>query len=193
MNMSDLHQYGISLRDQYVLLIAFLLVALAIVVFLGRNNFRHAWQNMKTRYSLNRLGLKQISNFQCPDGLGNYFTVDRLIMRHDGISLLVFKRYPGTIFCAEDIDEWTQMLAGRSYRFKNPLVDLDYHIKAVSACVPDVPVNGYLLFDQRARFPKGYPDRVFQLDNIPDALQRNKQQKVPASITSAWETLSALK
>ena len=178
--------------DQYVLLIALLILSLAIVVYLGRSNFRHAWLNTKTRYRLNRLGLKQLSNVRCPDGLGHYFTIDRLLMRHDGISLLVFKQYPGTIFCADDIDEWTQMLAGKSYRFKNPLVDLDYQVKAVSACVPDVSVNGFLLFDHRARFPKGHPDRVIQLDNIPDVLKRNKQHKVHASVESAWEKISEL-
>ena len=136
MTASDLSQYGISLLDQYVLLIALLLVALAVVMYLGRRNLIQAWLNAKTRYRLNRLGLKEISNFQFPDGLGNYFNIDRLIMRHDGISLLLVKQYPGSIFCAEDIDEWTQMLAGKSYRFKNPLIDLDYQVKAVSACIP---------------------------------------------------------
>lgn len=192
MTTSDLDHYGISLMDQYVLLIALLLAALAIVIYLGRNNFKHAWQNVETRYRLNRLGLKQIANFQCPDGLGNYFTVNRLVMRHDGISLLVFKPYPGSIFCADDIDEWTQMLAGKSYCFKNPLIDLDYQIKAVSARVPDVPVNGFLLFDAQAEFPKGHPDRVIRTDSIPEALKRNKNLKVQASVDAAWEELLVL-
>ena len=192
MTTSDLDQYGIPLLDQYVLLIALLMVTLAIVIYLGRNYFKHAWQNVKTRYRLNRLGLKQIADFQCPDGLGNYFTVNRLVMRHDGISLLVFKPFPGSIFCAEDIDEWTQMLAGKSYRFKNPLIDLDYQVKAVSACVPGVPVNGFLLFDAQAEFPKGHPDRVIRTDSIPEALKQNKQVKVQPSVDAAWGTLLEL-
>jgi len=192
MTTSDLDRYGLPFLGQYVLLIALLMVTLAIVIYLGRNYFKHALQNVKTRYNLNRLGLKQIADFQCPDGLGNYFTVNRLVMRHDGISLLVFKPYPGSIFCADDIDEWTQMLAGKSYRFKNPLIDLDYQIKAVSARVPDVPVNGFLLFDAQAEFPKGHPDRVIRSDSIPEALKRNKNLKVPASVDAAWEELLGL-
>jgi len=189
-----MYLYAISIFDQYALLIVSILVALlATVIYLGRSNFNHAWLNVKTRYRLNSLGLKQITNFQCPDGLGHYFTVDRLLMRHDGISLLLFKRYPGSIFCADDIDQWTQMLAGRSYRFKNPLVDLDYQVKAISARIPDVPVNGFLLFDRQAEFPKGHPDRVIRLDKIPDVLKRNKQYKVQAAVESAWKELSTLK
>ena len=193
MTTTDIYQYGISLLDQYVLLIALILVALAIVIYLGRSNFKHAWLNIKTRYRLNHLGLKHITNFQCPDGLGHYFNIDRLVMRHDGISLLVFKQYPGSIFCADDIDQWTQMLAGKSYRFKNPLVDLDHQVRAVAACIPDVPVNGFLLFDRQAEFPKGHPDRVIHLDKIPEALKLNKQHKVQACVESAWEKLRTLK
>lgn len=192
MTSSDLYQYGIS-SGQFALLIALVLVVLAVAIYLGRRKIHSAWQNIKTRYRLNHLGLKQISNFQCPDGLGQYFTIDRLVMRHDGISVLLFKRYPGSIFCADDIDQWTQMLAGKSYRFSNPLVDLDYQVKAIASCIPDVPVNGFLLFDQQAEFPKGHPDRVIQLDNIPDALKRNKENKVQSSIESAWEKLSTSK
>jgi len=193
MTASDLSQYGISLLDQYVLLIALLLVALAVAMYLGRRKLRQAWLNAQTRYRLNRLGLKEISNFQFPDGLGSYFNIDRLIMRHDGISLLLVKQYPGSIFCADDIDEWTQMLAGKSYRFKNPLIDLDYQVKAVSACIPDVPVDGFLFFDTQAEFPKGHPDRVIRSDSIPEALERNEDLKAQASVESAWEKLGALK
>ena len=197
MTSSELYQYGNSLLDNYALLItlliALILAVLAVVIYLGRRNIEHAWLNIKTRYCLKHLGLKQISNLKCPDGLGSDFIIDRLVMRHDGISLIVFKQYPGTIFCADDIDQWTQMLAGKSYRFKNPLVDLDYQVKAVSACVEDVPVNGFLFFDPQAKFPKGHPDRVIHLDNIPEALKRNKQVKVQAAVETAWEKLSTLK
>lgn len=193
MTTSDLYHYGTSLMDQYVLLIALALVTFVAVIVLGRSTIKQAWLDIKTRHHLKRLGFKQISNFQFPDGLGHYFTVDRLVMRHDGISLLVFKQYPGSIFCADDINEWTQMLAGKSYRFKNPLIDLDYQVKAISASVPDVAVNGYVFFNYQAEFPKGHPQRVIHLDNIPEALKRNKQQKVQAAVEAAWEKLSGLK
>ena len=192
MTTDDIYQYGISLLDHYALLIILALVALAIAIFMGRSSLSQAWLSLKTRHRLNRLGLKQISNFQCPDGLGNYFTIDRLVMRHDGISLLLFKQYPGSIFCADDIREWTQLLSGKSYRFKNPLIDLDYQIKAVSACIPGVPVNGFLFFDYQAEFPKGHPERVIRLDGIPESLKRNRQEKVKPAVESAWAKLGTI-
>jgi hypothetical protein len=189
MIMSDIYQVTTQIIDQYALPIALTLAALVIVIFLNRRKIKLGWLNFKTRYCLNHLGVKQKSNIQWPDGLGHYFTIDRLILRHDGISLLVYKQYPGKIFCADHIDDWTQMLGKKSYRFKNPLADLDYQIKAVSACIPDVPVNGFLFFDHLAEFPKGHPDRIIHPKKIPEELKRSKKQQVDTSVMSAWKKL----
>ncbi len=190
--MIDIDRLFAVLQDQLGLLITLVLVPLVLVVILNRRPLVAAWLNLKTRYRLNRLGLKQIADFKFPDGLGNYFTVDRMIMRPDGISLVVFKQFPGSIFCADDIEEWTQMLAGKSYRFKNPLIDLDYQIKAVSAVVPNVPVDGYLFFDHQALFPKGHPERVISLQEIPEALEKRKKSEASAGVTTAWDKLKAI-
>lgn len=177
--------------EHYVLPLGLLLLVLIFGVF-KRRSLVHSWLNLKTRRRLKRLGYAQIAKLQCPDGLGYNFVIDRLILRHDGITLLMFKKYPGKIFCADDIDDWTQMLGRKSYRFKNPFYDLECQIKAVSDCVPEVPVNGYLFFDHQATFPKGHPERVIHLNNIPQALERNKQHKVNAQVRSAWERLKEM-
>ena len=190
--MSDIFQDVIHLTDYYVLPILLILLVFAIILFLSRKRIKHNWLNLKTRSCLNQLGYKQISNFKCPDGLGYHFIIDRLILRHDGITLLIYKRYPGKIYCADQIDDWTQMLGNKSYHFKNPLYDLDYQVKAVSACVPKVPVNGFLFFDHLTEFPKGHPDRIIHLKNIPEELKRNKHDKVKTSVMSAWKNLQLL-
>ncbi len=188
--MSDIFQDIIQLIDRYALPIVLVMLAFAIIIiYLNRGGIKLHWSNLKTRYFLNQLGFKQISNLRCPDGLGHYFIIDRLVLHHDGITLLVYKRYSGKIYCAEQIDYWTQMLGSKSYRFKNPLYDLDYQVKAVSACVPKVPVNGFLFFDHLTEFPKGHPDRIIHLEKIPEELKRNKHDKVKTSVLSAWKNL----
>ncbi len=147
------------------------------------------WLNLLTTYRLNRLGVKQIKNFHCPDGFEHYFNIDRLILRPEGITLLQYKRFPGSIFCAEKIDDWTQMYEKQSFRFNNPLYDLDIQIKAVSACVPDVPVNGYLYFDFMTEFPKGHPDQVVHFKTFPDELKLNKKDSVIPKVSAAWDKL----
>lgn len=192
MNISEIFQDSINGIGIYIVPIALVLLVFVIIIYLTRRRIKHYWLNLKTRYRLNRLGFKQMVDFQCPDGLGDFFTVDRLILRHDGITLLVSKCYPGKIFCADQIDDWTQMLAKKSYRFKNPLYDLDYQIKAVSRYVPDVPVNGYLFFDHISEFPKGHPDRIIHFNNIPAGLKRNKKNEVQVPVMSAWKKLQLM-
>jgi hypothetical protein len=185
--MSEINQF----IDRHALSMALILLAFVFVLYLNWKSIRHRWLDFKTAYRLNRLGQKQVADFQCPDGLGHYFAIDHLILRRDGITLLIYKRFPGRIFCADNIDDWTQMFNRKSVRFKNPLYDLDIQIKAVSACIPGVPVNGYLFFDHRTEFPKGHPQRVVHLGNIPEQLIRNKKDQLAESVVSAWEKLLA--
>ena len=192
MNIKDIFQLDSEVISQYGFYTAVGLLLIIVITLLNRRKIKQIWLNFKTRYKLKRLGYKQLSNFQCPDGLGHYFTIDRLILRHDGITLLVSKQYPGKIYCADNIDDWTQMLGLKSYRFKNPLDDLDYQIKAVSAHIPDVPVNGFLFFDHQASFPKGHPERVIYLNKMPEELIRSKNIKVETSVMSAWERLTTI-
>ena len=187
--MSEIPQDIIQMAERYALPAVLVLLVFLIIVYLNRKKIKLSWLNIKTNYRLRRLGFKQVSNFRCPDGFGHHFAIDRLILRRDGITLLMYKSFPGKIFCAEKIDDWTQMLGRKSYRFKNPLYDLDQQVKAVSACVPDVPVNGVLFFDHQAEFPKGHPDRVIYLKNIPEGLKRTKGEKVEESVMSAWNNL----
>lgn len=166
-----------------------IVVALLTVLWINRKKLQQSWRNWQTRYCLNHLGLEQLSNVKCPDGMGHYFTIDRLLLHHDGISLLVYKQYPGNIFCSDHIDEWTQMLGQKSYNFKNPLFELDYQVKAVSTCLPDIDIDGYLFFDHNAEFPKGHPERVIHPQQIPNKLQRNHRHKVNDQVMQAWRTL----
>lgn len=187
--MNELYQDIISVLDHYALPAGLALLVLAIIVFLSGRRIKQSWLNLKTRNNLNQLGNKQIADFQCPDGLGHYSTIDRLILRNNGITLLIYKRYPGKIFCGDQINDWIQMVGKRSYRFKNPLYDLDNQIKAVSACVPGITVNGFLFFDHLTEFPKGHSDRILRLNKIPEELERNKKDKVEASVMIAWKQL----
>jgi len=187
--MNEISLDIIQIIESYALPITLVLLATAIILYLSREKIKHSWLNLKTRYRLNHLGVKQISNLKCPDGLGHYFTIDRLILRRDGITLLLYKRFPGKIFCADKIDDWTQMLGKKSYHFKNPLHDLELQVKAISECIPNVPINGFLFFDHLAEFPKGHPDRIIHLNKIPEELDHAKYDDVNGAVLSAWENL----
>ncbi|MDJ0834239.1 MAG: NERD domain-containing protein [Gammaproteobacteria bacterium] len=169
-----------------------IILGLILILLINRRRLKARWLNFKSRYCLNRLGLEQLSNVRCPDGLGEYFTIDRLLLRDNGISLLVYKKYPGKIFCADHIEEWTQMLGQKSYKFKNPLFELDYQIKAVANCFPDIDFDGYLFFDHLAEFPKGHPARVIHPQAIPDELTRSNRHQVDTTVMAVWKQLQEM-
>lgn len=187
--MHNFPQVVTQLLNTYILPIILVITAIAYLIYINRRKINLIWMGFKTRYCLNHLGLEQISNLNCPDGLDHEFIIDRILLRHDGISLVVHKKYPGKIFCAENIDDWTQMLGRKSYRFKNPLYELDYQVNAVSACLPNIPVNGFLFFDHLSEFPRGHPDRIIHPQNIPEELSRNNRHQVEVAVMSAWKNI----
>ena len=193
MNTTDMLQTITPIIEQYAIHIAAFTFTIITVLYLSRNKIKRDWFNFKIHRQLSNLGIKQLSNVHWPDGLDHYFTIDRLIMRHDGISLLMYMPYPGKIFCADNIEEWTQMIGQKSYTFKNPFNELNYQINTLSESIPDIPVNGYVFFDQLSEFPKGHPDRVIHYKEIPKELRPNKQIEVENNIEDAWETLLKIK
>lgn len=173
------------LNNDFIPVIA-IISGLFLLLFINRSSILAYWMNLKTRRCLDQLGMDQITEVKCPDGLGHEFTIDRLILRENGISLLMYKKYPGKIFCADHIDEWTQMLGQKSYTFKNPLFELDFQIKAVQACIPGIDIDGYLFFDHNAEFPKGHPQRVIHPHKIPHKLDRQHFDTIDQKVMLAW-------
>jgi hypothetical protein len=163
-----------------------IIFGLFFILYINRSSLSTYLLNQKTQRCLNHLGLDQLTNVKCPDGLGHEFTIDRLILRRNGISILMYKKYPGKIYCAEHIDEWTQMLGQKSYAFKNPLFELHFQIKALQACIPGIDIDGYLFFDHNAEFPKGHPQQVIHPKYIPKNLDRSQHIEIDQNIIQAW-------
>jgi hypothetical protein len=163
--------------------------AVLILILVNRRRLATALLGFKSRRCLDRLGIAQVNSVQCPDGLGGEFTIDRIVLHAEGISIVSAKRFPGKIFCADGIDEWTQMLGNKSFKFPNPLYELDLQIKSLESCLPGVSVDGFLFFDHQAEFPKGSPLRVFQPVSVPDRLQPNRSQSLDPELRKAWDRL----
>lgn len=193
MAMNSISQVITEIVNHQLFPVAAIILAAGVAILVSKRKNSHSLLKFTSHNCLDGLGLQQLSNVKCPDGLGQYFTIDRMILRSDGISLLIYKKYPGKIFCADHIEEWTQMLEQKSYTFKNPLFELDDKIKALSACLPDIPVNGYLFFDHKTEFPKGHPERVIHPQAIPEELDKNNRHKVNKTVMKAWNGVLSLK
>ena len=160
-----------------------------ILLLINRKKLRHSWREWKTRRRLNRIGIKQDANLEFPDGLGGSFKVDRLAMLPDSILLISFKPFSGNIYCADNIPEWTQIVGQKSFKFANPLFEMEYQIKAIRAHVPGVSVRGVVFFDHTASFPKGHPEQVLHPANIPGDLIRDNCSEPNTIVLKAWEAI----
>src|SRR5690606_19667691 len=63
----------------------------------------------------------EMKNVILPDGLGGLVEIEKIFLLEQGI--LILRDYPinGYLFGAESIEQWTQIIDGRSYKFPNPL------------------------------------------------------------------------
>ena len=175
-----------------VIIIPVLLIIVVFAAWINRIILFRAWKSWRTDRLLNNLGLEQICNLPCPDGLDGEFVLERLVKLPDEIVLIVFKRYPGNIYCAEKISQWTQVLEQKSYKFENPLFELENQMAALAGLIPGIPIRGYLFFDHSAFFPKGHPDAVLFPGNIPDKFSQYHDIKVEDDITAAWKVLAQM-
>ena len=188
----DVKQYfsQVSL-ESWAIAIAITLLALVLLLLLNRKRIANRLAQWRIQRCLDQIGLEQIRNLVCDDGLDGHYTIDRLALVADAILVISYKPYSGNIFCAERISEWTQVIEQKSFKFENPLFELENQLTSVRMVSGDVPLRGYLFFDQRATFPKGHPDNVLHPGNIPSRYMQPNIVAPASKIQAAWEALKA--
>jgi hypothetical protein len=172
--------------------VALTLLALTTILAVNWPRMRTRWLEWRTRRRLDQIGIKQIKNVVFSDGLDGEFEINRLVMLHDSILLIAFRPYSGNIYCASSISEWTQVLDQKSYKFKNPLFELESQVSAIRNYLGDVSIRGVLIFDHSARFPKGHPGQVMRPDNIPDNFLHANCPEPRSNVIRSWDALLRL-
>ena len=169
--------------------IAVVVIALLLILYLNRHKLQIHFREWRIQHCLNQIGVEQIRNLVCPDGLDGHYVIERMALTSDAILLITYKPYVGNIYCAEHIAEWTQVIGQKSFKFANPLFELDNQITALTLAVGKVPLRGFLFFSHSAVFPKDHPDSVLQPDTIPQQFQRDWSQPIKEEVQAAWEHL----
>ena len=169
-----------------------IVLALAVILWINHKRIGILFREWRIQRNLKKIGAEQIRNLVCPDGLDGYFKLDRLALTRDAILLISYKAYGGNIYCAENISEWTQVIEQKSYKFENPLFDLENQLTALRLIMGNVPLRGYLYFNHSAEFPKGHPDSVIHPGNIPESILHQNCTSPRADIQAAWEQLKLL-
>jgi hypothetical protein len=169
--------------------IAIITIAIVLILHINRHRLQTAYREWRMQRCLNQIGVEQIRDLVCPDGLDGYYHIDRLALTPDAILLIAYKPFVGNIYCAERIAEWTQVVGQKSFKFANPLFELENQITALTLTLGSIPLRGCLLFSHSAVFPKGHPDAVLQPETIPPQYRRDQGKSINEQVQAAWEHL----
>jgi|GEM_PF-695517 len=191
--MADILQQAMKLSFQYeaeFMTWSPVVVLLILALILSYANLRNWLKEQHIYRCVRRLGVAVIRNIALPDGMDGRVLIENILLTSGGIYILPIKRYCGIIFAADNIESWTQVIGKRSYKFPNPLPELDAYVMAVQNLLPAVKVEGRILVTSDANFPKGKPDRIIPVSKITDALAMDKQE-VSTQLREAWDKLNA--
>lgn len=134
-----------------------------------------------------RLGVANLKYVSLPDGLDGEIYIEHLILRHDRILIVTIKPFKGNLFGAEHIDQWTQVIGHRSYKFPNPLHQQQSDLQVIKGVLPKIHIDGLIVFTRGCLFPKGKPEGVMLFDEL-KAFRKPALEVVPL-VQDAWDYL----
>ena len=141
---------------------------------------------------LKKTGKESLHNVIIPDGLDGKIFIEYLILMPKKILLLGVKKYRGLIFAAEKIDLWTQVIGNKSYKFENPLRQLENDALALNSKIENSKIEIKVLFIKGSEFPKGKPESVVTISDIKEWSKDFTATDITAALHADWERLREL-
>ncbi len=90
---------------------------------------------------------KILMNLQIPTGDGRTTEIDLLLIHETGLYVFEMKHYKGTIYGKTSDQKWTQYFrTAPNSHFYNPILQNQYHIKALQKMFPDIPIHSLIVF-----------------------------------------------
>ena len=140
---------------------------------------------------IGRLGRSSLRHISLMDGADVPIYIEYLILQPEGLLLLIVKPFRGNIFAAEKIQNWTQVIRHHSFKFVNPLHELETNLQALRGMLPKVNIRGLVIFTQGAYFPKGKPELVCSFDELKALAEKQDKREIPEFLQQAWAQLNS--
>jgi hypothetical protein len=125
-------------------------------------------------------------DFLIPDGGESEIHVQYALLTSRGAVIVDVRDVKGHVFGSDAMEEWTVLADRQRFTFSNPQHALFDRMAAVKRLLPDVPVEGYVVFTNRADFTKGQPTHVRILDRLLEELQKEKED-MPAKFLEDFQ------
>ena len=146
----------------------------------------------KLNHLLKNIGLNSLHNITIPDGMDGKVFIENLILTPTKIILLGVKKYQGLIFAADKIDLWTQVINNKSYKFDNPLRQLERDVATLNSKIESSKIEEKVLFIKGSEFPKGKPENVVEITEIKQWKNNYNVSELSDALTADWNKLSEL-
>jgi hypothetical protein len=141
-----------------------------------------SWNQRQISQVLQSIGVIYLQDIMLPDGIEGYTYIDYLLLTPKGIVVLDINLSEGHIFGGESVDEWTQVVNKKTYKFNNPLYDNQTKCQAVRWNVKnkleennfrsgDLETQGWIAFSSAGNFPKGIPENISMIKDLNDDLE----------------------
>jgi len=157
------------MTDDLIVQFSLGVILLALLAFGSIAGYRR-WQRHRARGQLVRAfeaaSAALLKDVLIPDGSGGHLHIDFLLLTGRGLLVVDFRDAAGIVFGGEHMREWAVMDGNQRSTFLNPLETLYDRVAAVKAIAGDVPVEGRVIFTERATFPKGRPPHVLRLASL---------------------------
>lgn len=163
-----------------------------LFLFLWRAKIKEAINEYKLKQLLKNIGVDARHNIVIADGIDESIFIEHLILMPDEIFILGVKKFQGLIFAAEKIELWTQVVGNKSYKFENPLLQLESSVVTLNSKTKESKIGKKVLFISGSTFPKGKPDNIVSIEKVKTWRRSLIQENVPDSLQKDWETLLAL-
>ncbi|VAW96888.1 hypothetical protein MNBD_GAMMA22-1241 [hydrothermal vent metagenome] len=167
----------ISLQSLYAIQLEFMasygyiFLMLLVSLYLLYPSIKIKLCERKNNKFISRIGKSQLKNVAIQVSEDEIIYIDYLILLPTGIFVLNVLKYNGIIFAGENVEYWTQLINKKSYKFPNPLQDLDVCESTIRSIVADCNVIGHIAFDSNCEFPKGKPRRISILQEMSNELE----------------------
>lgn len=144
------------------------------------------WQ---LNHLLKNISSKSLHNITIPDGIDDNIFIEHLILLPKRILLLGVKKYRGLIFAADKIDLWTQVIGNKSYKFENPIRQLESDVLALNSKIENTKIEEKVLFINGSEFPKGKPDNVVTVSDVKEWRKNFSEEDISEALRADWEQL----
>ena len=166
-------------------------VAVTILVPIMLRRYRRDAEQRRVAKIIKALNIPALKHVAFPDGIESYVFIDYLLLTPSGIVVLDLQDYNGFIFGGPNIDQWTQMVRQRGYKFENPLHQNAWRVQIIRSFVEDAPLLGKVVFSSVSQFPKGIPEGVLHVSTLSqDLAQLINNKEMPEIVRKAWDKLS---